>query len=508
MRIFAIRFHSEMLIEVIKKLQDKSVKVIYWEGSKSHFENVVKNKKHLFPDTIFHYTENAVMGLSASGVDTSQFPPVGKSISNKLLECESQVLTMMNSVDLDNNIPLSKKKNIYYAYVKYWYGVLVSSRPDAILFGDVPHSSVHYVIYCLAKLLNIKTITFKAIKIGGRIIFLDDIKDYKKIHEEMERSKGKNFNKEDLSPDLREHYERQVNPLVDNRVFYVKKDYLKQRAMPYHLPGKRAFVRHIKNATFLNMAFDYVRMFFHKRTIPHLEEMRCSGAYLLIKEYMRSKIKKRYKKEYEKLQNRPEFSKKFVYVTLQNQPECSTSAMGDIFVDQILMVDILSTSIPDDWILYVKESPLQWSGPRTHIGRYNGYYEEICKRKNVRLVPVETSTFELIEKSQAVASVTGSASWEAILRKKPTLVFGYPWYTYCSGVFRVSDGDSCKKAIEKIQEGYKPDEQKVLNFLVAVDRASVHGFPNKKLKEGYKVSMTYGENVNNITEGFYKELIR
>jgi len=508
MRIFAIRFHSQMLIEVLKKLQerDKSVEVVYWEGTKSHFENLAKNKPDLFRDAIFHLTEDAVIGLPAYGVDVSQFPPVGKVLVNALLECESQVLTMMNTVDLDNNIPLSKKKNIYYSYIKYWHGILVSLKPDAILFGDIPHLSVHYVIYCIAKMLGIRTITFKAIKIGGRVIFLDDLKDYKNLRLELEKAKGRNFKVEDLSSDVQEHYKKQTNPHIDNQAFYTKKQYLKQRATPYHLPKRRVLTKHIRSRTFLSATSDYVKMFFHKRTIPHLEKMRYSGAYLWYKEYGWSKIKKRHKEEYEKSQSNPDFSKKYIYVALHNQPECSTSAMGDIFVDQILMIDILSASIPHDWRLYIKESPLQWSGPRTHTGRYRGYYEEISKRKNVQFVPVGTSTFELIEKSQAVASVTGSANWEAIVRGKPALAFGHVWYMYCDGVFRVSDGDSCKVATEKIRNGYKPDKQQVLNFLAAVDRASVRGFPNRKFKEGYNLDMTYEENIKNITEGFYQEL--
>src|SRR3989344_4566030 len=508
MRIFAVRFHSQMLAEVLKELQerDKTIKVVYWEGSKSYFEGVAKKRRHLFPDTIFHLTEDAVTGLPAEGVDVSQFSPVGKTLISALLECESQVLTMMNTVDLDNSIPVSKKKNIYYSYIKYWHGILVSLKPDAILFGDIPHLSVHYAIYCIAKILGIRTITFKAIKIGGRIIFLDDIKDYENIRMQLESAKERNFKVEELSPDIQEHYKKQTNPNVDNQAFYTKKNYLKQRATPYHLPSKNAFVRHIKNFTILSAARDYIGMFLHRRKIPHLERTRFSGALLWYKEHQWNRAKREHEKEYEKLQHEPDFSKRFIYVALHNQPECSTSAMGDIFVDQILMIDILSASIPHDWRLYIKESPLQWSGPRTHTGRYRGYYEEISKRKNVQFVPVGTSTFELIEKSQAVASVTGSANWEAIVRGKPALAFGYVWYMYCDGVFRVSDGDSCKAATEKIQNGYKPDTQQVLNFLAAVDRASVRGFTNRKFKEGYNLDMTYEENLKNITEGFYQEL--
>ena len=44
---------------------------------------------------------------------------------------------------------------------------------------------------------------------------------------------------------------------------------------------------------------------------------------------------------------------------------------------------------------------------------------------------------------------------------------------YCNGVFRVEDTASCRKAIQKIVEGYKPSQQEVINYLAALDKNSV-----------------------------------
>ena len=46
---------------------------------------------------------------------------------------------------------------------------------------------------------------------------------------------------------------------------------------------------------------------------------------------------------------------------------------------------------------------------------------------------------------------------------KPVLVFGYPWYRDCHGVFMVKDADSCKEALDAIARGYQVDQQKVIN---------------------------------------------
>ena len=129
-------------------------------------------------------------------------------------------------------------------------------------------------------------------------------------------------------------------------------------------------------------------------------------------------FKQNIKKEYAGVQVRPDLNKKFIYVPLNYQPERTSSPQGDMFVDQILMIEILSAAIPAGWVIYVKEHPTQWlfTGLNFTNSRYQGYYKKIAKIKNVALIPIEVDTYTLISRSQAVASVTGTAVWEAALK--------------------------------------------------------------------------------------------
>ncbi|MDP2946803.1 MAG: capsule biosynthesis protein, partial [Nanoarchaeota archaeon] len=92
-------------------------------------------------------------------------------------------------------------------------------------------------------------------------------------------------------------------------------------------------------------------------------------------QYIANKFKQNLKKEYNSVQTKPDFDKKFIYVPLNLQPECSTSPQGNIFVDQILMIETLSASLPSDWIIYVKEHPIQWlrRGLNFFYYLYQGY---------------------------------------------------------------------------------------------------------------------------------------
>ena len=52
-----------------------------------------------------------------------------------------------------------------------------------------------------------------------------------------------------------------------------------------------------------------------------------------------------------------------------------------------------------------------------------------------------TSTlYELLDKCQFVATITGTVGWEAICKGKNVLVFGIPWYRDLTGVISFREG--------------------------------------------------------------------
>ena len=502
MKIFAFRFSTPMLIEVIRCLDKRSIEVTYWTGSKKYFEDFVKNRKD-FPNTIFHNTFEAVQGIGAPEVDQSSFEPISKKITENMLACESQALIMLNAIDLDNT-SLSKKKHLYYEYVKYWYGVLTTMKPDAIIFGDIPHMSFQFVVYHLAKLLNIKVVMYRVIQIPGRMLFLNNYSKYEELGREVAKNIDAQFSLNNLSPDIQKYYLKQLDLESSPDPFYMKKDYVGSLEKTSHiLPRLTAILRHIKQLSFLKTTKSYVQSFFAEKKLASIEGFSYSG--LALKRQLKKwhNIRNGFKKEYEALQTKVDFSKKFIYVALHNQPECSTSAMGDIFVDQLLMIDLLADALPKDWVLYVKDSPMQWVGARAHLGRYDGYYRDIAKKKNVFIIPTTVSTYELINKSQAVATVTGTVAWEAVLRSKPAMIFGYTWFMHCDGVHRITDRKSCRQAMQAVMDGRLPDKQKVLNFLVSVEKVSTVSYPNNRFKT---LNISEEENIKNIANKFMEEL--
>ncbi|MDD5740103.1 MAG: hypothetical protein PHO20_05050, partial [Candidatus Peribacteraceae bacterium] len=68
----------------------------------------------------------------------------------------------------------------------------------------------------------------------------------------------------------------------------------------------------------------------------------------------------------------------------------------------------------------------------------------------VTFIPKETDTFQLIDHSLAVATATGTVSFEAFLRQKPVLMFGHYFYQYAPGVFRIRTSKDCEEALNAI----------------------------------------------------------
>ena len=118
-----------------------------------------------------------------------------------------------------------------------------------------------------------------------------------------------------------------------------------------------------------------------------------------------------------------DLDKRFVYFPLQLQPELTTSSIGGVYSDQILAIEHLAEILPEDFMIYVKENPKQG-------GQMRGppFFQRLSHLKNIRWLPSYVNTYELIDKCQFVAVITGTVGWEAICRGKKALVFGKPWY--------------------------------------------------------------------------------
>jgi len=132
----------------------------------------------------------------------------------------------------------------------------------------------------------------------------------------------------------------------------------------------------------------------------------------------------------------------YIYFPLHLQPELTTSAIGNKYADQILALEQLTSFLPNDYFIYVKENPKQ-----TYKERNSTFYKRLSLLDNVILVSPVLNTYDLIKNSKFVATITGTVGYEALSGGKAVLAFGSPWYKNLHGVFVFNDNLNFQKII-------------------------------------------------------------
>ena len=133
--------------------------------------------------------------------------------------------------------------------------------------------------------------------------------------------------------------------------------------------------------------------------------------------------------------------------------------------------------MPAGWRLYVKEHVAALlSHSHFERGRRPEYYHDLAAIPAVTLVAPETNSFALIDNARAVATISGSAGWEAVLRGKPALLFGYGWYKGCEGVFDAHTTEQVAAALNAIDQGYVVDAGKVRLYLKVLEEYGFEAF--------------------------------
>lgn len=461
------------LFDVAVRLKEARHQIIYWTSF-----NILKDvDASEFPGTIFHDSVDALQAKPAPGVDATDFLPVSAEVAKEFYETEITVLTMMNKKY--ERLSVDERKHIYYNLLSYWLEALKRYKPDAIIFQLIPHTVYDYVIYDVAKKLNIKTLLFKVTILDDRVFLTDDYKIYPSLPDDHRNLSG-NFRFEDLSKDIQGSYLRFKEDKGDSQSAHI----------------------YVRNMLRAHSDWNLIR----KKASIIFGSLRDLSVFKKTYSFLRRQFLSNPRAEYLSVQSSADWNRKFIYVSLNYQPECTTSPQGGVFVDQILMLETLSSVLPDGWVIYVKEHPMQWvrRGWAYFSYRYRGYYQKIASLKNVKLVPIETSGSELIRNCIAVANVTGSSAFEAVLRLKPALMFGYEWFQNCPGIFRVSGSEDCRRVLEQIKNGFAPTEDQVIDFLALVDRQTLRGYIYPDRLAYLPVSSK--ENTENLSRALLKEL--
>jgi len=168
--------------------------------------------------------------------------------------------------------------------------------------------------------------------------------------------------------------------------------------------------------------------------------------------------------------SRLEPGRRFVYFPLHVTDDYKITRIIPHTVDQASLVEQVADALPAGHDLVLKEHPMS-------VGRNSiTLLRRLRRRPNVRLLPPDASSHDLIREAEAVAVISSTVGLEALLYDKPVLTLGQPFY---SGYGVTLDVDSFAEIREKVPAllSFHPDPERTRQFLHAAMRTCHPGAP-------------------------------
>jgi len=136
---------------------------------------------------------------------------------------------------------------------------------------------------------------------------------------------------------------------------------------------------------------------------------------------------------------------RLVYFPLNLEPEIALLLLSPEFSNSQEIIAWISKSLPTDTLLVVKENPLCFGIRSRH------YYDNLRRMSNVVIGSPDVSSWEWIQNSSIVATITGAAGIEAVHFEKPVLSYGkHQIINNLPTVRYASDFSATKKALNEL----------------------------------------------------------
>ena len=189
-------------------------------------------------------------------------------------------------------------------------------------------------------------------------------------------------------------------------------------------------------------------------------------------------------------------NEKYIFIGFHKQPESSIDVIGRYYEDQAMNVINLWRLLPQGWKIVVKEHT-NAIGDRS----YN-FYKRLLKYPNIIIAKENIDSKLLIEKSQLVATVSGTIAYEAALLKKPAVTFSKVFFTcinYCihKTIQELSQYQSLELLVQQLTEA----EDNRLEFSNYLLKNTFDGYITDPVTDK---SVLDEANLAKIVKAFYK----
>lgn len=502
-------------IKVAKTLKEKyGYQPVYWIGSPEEDPDLLGVKKE-FPNVIFHNSVDAWKGRFPKDIqELAVNTYIDVDFLKRHAHEELQAIKMMDRMDQDQrSFNFMERQRHFRNMLRAMVSLIEIVKPDLVINSAIPHRLYDYVLFQLCTDLNITYLTISHTQFPERFFFTKN--NFYSIGElfveDWNRFKVLDDIKNSVPKDILERFDAVKLDYCKAAPSYMEKDAIRQKKseMPF-------FMTRLTLRKFFTKYRPYI---FGKKAGPGIIS-HCAYDKKAGKKYEESegniyqhelmlrkanRIKKKLKNTYESLCTNPDYSETFVTLYLHYQPEATTCPGGDIYVDQRLCVDTLLKNLPLSYKVYVREHPHQFIKYRIgHTAKMCDLYEDLAKIKRVRLISTEIDSFDLMNNTKAVCTISGTVGWEAMVRQKPVISFGISWYeNYKDGVLRINDSQSAKK-IHSFIEDYQYNEKSLLAYLASIGKnTTLAGYWLGRVNSD---KVTVQESVNNITNAIVEKI--
>jgi hypothetical protein len=435
--------------------------------------------KRVFPEVKTLPYVKSVKGFSIYSESLLNRVQLDDDLLQYMQSFRSIAFFMMNRNDSEASFSIEQKSAFFSRLIRIWIKTLELTQVEVIMFEEEPHQTSDYVLYLVCQYKRIQTIMFRRVFFQDRIYAVKNFTDTPGNDQAKSPKYDEEVSDEIMSPFLQDHF----NAISSK--YYHKVQALSLWNVEEYSNKKTENILNIiqdfkKRYSFLIDIL--LNRYENDQKEKKSEIYRSNMSYFHLRRNMKkARLKNHILREYycSKTIEPPNIEREpYVYFPLHYQPERTTCPLGGKFVQQEIVIEYLLKSLPAEWKIYVKEHPRQYSNSNTkysNSGRSRNYYDKIIGNDRVRLLPFESNSFKLIDESICVATVTGTVGWEAIIRGKYVMVFGYPWYLGCEGIFETRSPNEIEKALITINSGKKPNIEKVKHFATNVENNTVVG---------------------------------
>ncbi len=377
--------------------------------------------------------------------------PIDKDLIELMSPKCLEIFKIMDRADSYTFITYRSRFELFVSHLEFWNSLFIQKSVDLIISSDMPHEAQDYIAYSLGEHYNIKR------------CFLVQTQMYQFYQI---------FNNIDSNETRLVNYQNEKNGVtIEDPII---NSYYQQQMQPTFVPFYMIDPDFSWGERFINLFSNYYKRGLEAVLFIKINKLYKFDAiidYLYKRNHFGSKAFKIINRFYESVAVDPDLSKDYIYFPLHFQPERTTSPQGGIYSNQEIAIKMLSFNAPAGWVIYIKEHPRQ-----TIDGRSLDFYKLISSLSNVKLVKKNSESLRMVTNAKVVASITGTAAWEAFCYKIPVILMGNIFFKYADGVFYVKNNTEMKSAFSKIVAGgLNLSDENVIKFINYSRKYFYHG---------------------------------